>query len=190
MDVFLSTLYGIFLVDIRTTMVSLFIGNLSLALIVSFYLSSHVRESIPRALKLYCASKYIHAAAWLLLSLRGSIADALSIGMANTLLFFGFFLESATMLELISRRKELFLRVQFVFLVAGLVFFYLVWTLFDSPNRRISVASIVVVLMYSVPTLMFCFNKEKSRFRLSVGIGDAFLLSVLAVRSIVGFVDF
>ncbi|NRR28766.1 GGDEF domain-containing protein [Oxalobacteraceae bacterium] len=86
--------------DIKTLLLALALGNLSLVAAL-FFAESDSRK--PRLLTTWAMAKQCQAAGWLLLYLRGLLPEMLTIGLANCLLFTGYALDAAALWQASGR---------------------------------------------------------------------------------------
>src|ERR1700752_674960 len=86
--------------DIKTLVLALALGNLSLVAALFFFEYESRRQL---RLSTWAVAKQCQAVAWLLLYLRGVLPDILTIGVANILLFAPMALDAAALWELAGR---------------------------------------------------------------------------------------
>jgi diguanylate cyclase (GGDEF)-like protein len=86
--------------DIKTLLLALALGNLSLCAALFFF---EYERKQTLSLSTWAVAKQCQAGAWLLLYLRGTLPDLLSIGAGNALLFAGMALDAAALWELAGR---------------------------------------------------------------------------------------
>ena len=86
--------------DIKTLILALALGNLSLCAAL-FFFEYESRKSLT--MSTWAVAKQLQAAAWLLLYFRGAISDLLTIPLANGLLFAGMALDAAALWEAAGR---------------------------------------------------------------------------------------
>jgi diguanylate cyclase (GGDEF)-like protein len=91
--------------DIKTLLLALALGNLSLCAALFFY-QRETRNGGPGAAghATWTAAKQCQAVAWGLLYLRGTLPDFLTIPLANAVLFAGFALDASALWEQAGRR--------------------------------------------------------------------------------------
>ena len=125
--------------DIKTLVLALALGNLSLCAALFFY------EQRPGAAPAHGATwaraKQFQAVAWALLYLRGALPDFLTIPLANALLFTGFALDAAALWEQAGRR--VWRRYLVPALAASITVFVAAWLLDKPAPARIAVSSLV-----------------------------------------------
>ncbi|TFW15528.1 GGDEF domain-containing protein [Duganella callida] len=93
--------------DIRTLLLALALGNLSLCAALFFFEqggSANATGPAPRRHLSWGHAKLCQAVAWTLLYFRGVLPDFLTIPLANAILFAGFALDAAALWELAGRR--------------------------------------------------------------------------------------
>lgn len=86
--------------DIKTLLLALALGNLSLCAALFFF---EYERKQTLSLSTWAVAKQCQAGAWLLLYLRGTLPDLLSVGVGNALLFAGMALDAAALWELAGR---------------------------------------------------------------------------------------
>ena len=129
--------------DIKTLVLALALGNLSLCAALFFFeygaAGAGARLTSPSR---WTLAKQVQAAAWLLLCFRGVLADWLIIPLANGLLFTGLALDAAALWELGGRR--VWRRHLLPALVLALLVFMLCYGMDIAPAWRVAAASLIV----------------------------------------------
>lgn len=91
--------------DIKTLLLALALGNLSLCAALFFFAAGARRAGqTARVHATWARAKQCQALAWLLLYLRGDLPELITIPLANALLFAGFALDAAALWEQAGRR--------------------------------------------------------------------------------------
>ncbi|SDG36016.1 MULTISPECIES: diguanylate cyclase [unclassified Duganella] len=91
--------------DIKTLLLALALGNLSLCAALFFFEAGARRAGqATHAHATWARAKQCQALAWLLLYLRGDLPDMITIPLANAVLFAGFALDAAALWEQAGRR--------------------------------------------------------------------------------------
>jgi diguanylate cyclase (GGDEF)-like protein len=134
--------------DIKTMVLALALGNLSLCAALFFYTLESRRGDRPSspsagaaASSTWIMAKQFQAVAWTLLYLRGTLPDLLTIPLANAVLFTGFALDAAALWEQAGRR--VWRRYLLPALVAAVAVFVVAWSMDLPPAGRIAIASVV-----------------------------------------------
>jgi diguanylate cyclase (GGDEF)-like protein len=125
--------------DIKTLVLALALGNLSLVAALFFFEYESRRQL---RLSTWAVAKQCQAVAWLLLYLRGVLPDLLTIPVANGLLFAGMALDAAALWELAGRAA--WRRYLLPALIASVAAFAGAWLLDWPASLRIALASVVV----------------------------------------------
>jgi diguanylate cyclase (GGDEF)-like protein len=125
--------------DIKTLVLALALGNLSLCAALFFFEYESRRQL---RLSTWAVAKQCQAVAWLLLYLRGVIPDLLAIPVANSLLFAGMALDAAALWELAGRPA--WRRYLLPALVPSVLAFCAAYFLDLGANLRIALASLLV----------------------------------------------
>jgi diguanylate cyclase (GGDEF)-like protein len=136
--------------DIKTLVLALALGNLSLCAALFFYGQEARRGGAVSGQvgghATWAMAKQCQAVAWALLYLRGVLPDLLTIPLANAVLFAGFALDAAALWEQAGRR--VWRRYLLPVLGAAIGVFTGAW-LFDMPAaERIAIASLVAALFF------------------------------------------
>jgi diguanylate cyclase (GGDEF)-like protein len=135
--------------DIKTLVLALALGNLSLC-VALFFAEQHAdgpAGASPNAAALrgaatWSRARQLQALAWGLLYLRGTLPDFLTIPFANTLLLAGFALDAAALWEQAGRRVwRRYLLPAFV--LAALAFVG-AWLLERTPPERLAISSLAI----------------------------------------------
>ena len=160
--------------DIKTLVLALALGNLSLCAALFFY----EYESRKRlSMSTWAVAKQVQAVAWLLLYLRGMTPELFTIALGNVVLFAGVALDAAALWELVGRR--VWKRWLLPILIPACVAFVGAWLLGAPPGVRIAIASLVVGLLFLVGTAALARNRrEASPLR-------GFLIVAMAVLSVI-----
>jgi diguanylate cyclase (GGDEF)-like protein len=131
--------------DIKTLVLALALGNLSLCAALFFFeqqqgASGAAGGQVRTAT--WSRAKLFQAVAWTLLYLRGTLPDFLTIPFANALLFTGFALDAAALWEQAGRR--VWRRYLVPALAAAIVVFVSAWLLDKPAPERIAITSVVM----------------------------------------------
>ena len=125
-----EVLIEMLIVDTKSIIVVLILGNLALGTLVMIYTLFSRAGRSSRAMFFYFPSKYFQFAGFLLILLRGGLSNVISVNIGNSILITGFMLESLAMLEIAAgKRKKLFF-IQYSITVAAIVFFNVVAVFF------------------------------------------------------------
>jgi diguanylate cyclase (GGDEF)-like protein len=171
--------------DSRTLVAVLFWGNLMASLMVFSYRLFVSMVHDRRLLRRLTYAKIFQAAAWLLLCFRGSMPDALSVNIGNSLLFIGFFSEALTTLDIMKTNNKWLYFSETLLLILSIIFFNIAET-WHNPGIRVATASIAVFLLLFLPSLLLVFVKGNSRFKRSTGILYIIFLALQLPRAVAG----
>ena len=131
--------------DIKTLVLALALGNLSLCASLFFFEQQHgVGAGVSGQVRTatWSRAKLFQAVAWTLLYLRGTLPDFLTIPFANALLFTGFALDASALWEQAGRRE--WRRYLVPVLVAAITIFVSAWLLDKPASERIAITSVVM----------------------------------------------
>lgn len=129
--------------DIKTLVLALALGNLSLCAALFFF---EQQGGAGGRTATWSRAKQFQALAWGLLYLRGTLPDFLTIPFANALLFTGFALDAAALWEQAGRR--VWRRYLVPMLAAAIVIFVCAWLLDKPAPQRIAITSVVMGLFF------------------------------------------
>ncbi|MFA9219093.1 MAG: GGDEF domain-containing protein [Sphingomonadaceae bacterium] len=125
--------------DIKTMVLALALGNLSLVAALFFFEFASQR---PWRWSTFALARQCQAVAWLLLYLRGVLPDMLTIPLGNGLLFVGVALDAAALWELAGR--AVWRRYLLPALVPAVGAFVVVYLLDLAASVRIALAALIV----------------------------------------------
>jgi diguanylate cyclase (GGDEF)-like protein len=130
--------------DIKTLVLALALGNLSLCAALFFYQQESGRRAGPGlagdAVRTWSLAKQCQAVAWGLLYLRGTLPDFLTIPFANAVLFAGFALDASALWEQAGRR--VWRRYLLPVLGVAIGVYTGAWLLGAQAAERIAIASV------------------------------------------------
>jgi len=134
--------------DIKTLVLALALGNLSLCAAL-FFFEYESRKKL--SVSTWAVAKQVQGAAWLALYLRGVGPELLTVALANAVLFAGMALDAEALWELTGRRiwKTRLLPI----LLPAIVLFEAAWWLGAPASWRIAIASVAVGLLFLAGTL-------------------------------------
>ncbi|SEO01154.1 diguanylate cyclase (GGDEF) domain-containing protein [Duganella sp. CF517] len=130
--------------DIKTLVLALALGNLSLCAALFFFEQQQgaAGGAGPVRTATWSRAKLFQAVAWTLLYLRGTLPDFLTIPFANALLFTGFALDASALWEQAGRR--VWRRYLVPVLGAAIAVFVSAWLVDKPAPERIAITSVVV----------------------------------------------
>ncbi len=128
--------------DIKSLVLALALGNLSLCAALFFFEQQRRRDGLPAAAATWGMAKQCQAVAWGLLFLRGTLPDFLTIPFANALLFAGYALDASALWEQAGRR--VWRRYLLPALGAAIGMFTGAWLLELPVAERIAIGSLII----------------------------------------------
>lgn len=180
----LRTVLELFLMDIKTVIGVLYWGNLLYStVILSYRLYQKTFDNQDHILQCGLA-KLVQALGWLLMYLRGSISDLLSVILGNSLLFIGYFMDGQELLHLIGQKTKKTNLIQRSILAVSIVGYICMELLLGQPNIRVSLSSISVFAILLIPTLRLARNENNGRFKKYLGSAYLFFILLLLPRAI------
>lgn len=171
-----------FLLDSRTLVVVLFLGNLtSVSLIASYQVTNlqGIDYTLPRT---FSWGKILQACAYLLFILRENIPDFISVYIGNISLLSGFYFEAMALLAITNvetRRHRFFIRL---ISAISIIVFVAIEHVYSNPSYRVIYSSIGVFATIALPCLFLLKDKNVNRFKKMVGVYYLICLSVLLPR--------
>jgi diguanylate cyclase (GGDEF)-like protein len=134
--------------DIKTLVLALALGNLSLC-VALFFAEQHAagahansNPATAPGTAMWSRARQFQALAWGLLYLRGTLPDFLTIPFANTLLLTGFALDAAALWEQAGRR--IWRRYLLPALVLAALSFIGAWLFDRTPPERLAISSLAI----------------------------------------------
>ncbi|AKG35884.1 hypothetical protein VK70_16030 [Paenibacillus durus ATCC 35681] len=170
----------VYQLDIRTLLVTLILGNVFMALLISAY-----RYRAPRdtASSLFIVSKWLQSACWLLVIIRYSLPGEQIVLLSNALMLVGGGLEIVALL-LMAGAFDAKAQRYYAVVTALCVLSYGLTYFFDhSDNLRIASASLGVVLFIAFPAYRFIANKGDSLLQTVMGLVYAAVAFVMLARA-------
>jgi len=165
--------------DTRTIIALLVIGNIAFPILLLAYRRS---ASTDRRYGGFILAKALQAPAWTLLLLRDSIPDLASLYLGNTLLFFGFALEIAT-LAAADWADRLWGRLPLIVAGLGSIFFC---ALARRLEARVFAASLVMAAIFIVAAIELLRPPRKSRLRIAMASLYGLIAAGFIARSVAG----
>lgn len=185
----INSLKALLVLDIQSLMGVLVWGDLALALLTFGYYRYHITNEEKSQINKFGLAKLIQAIAWLLLFLRGGISEFISIYLANLILYFSFYLESLSMLNMVDDVKPKWFKVQKIILVLTMIIFVTYTSSVGDSNVRVAIASISVFSLLVCPTFIYIFNKDSSKFKRYLGSFVLLFIILLLSRAFQALVN-
>lgn len=167
-----------FLLDMKTIVLSLVVGNLFTVVLISAYWRNHKKDA---AIHAFFLAKCTQALAWLLIALRGGIPDVFTISIANSLLFVGAALETIAVLKLFRAFGEALKRIYIALIAIDIVGFHLVILGGNVEALRVAFASVGTTLFVFAPAFKLLCEKNASPLMKIMGS-----LYVLVIVTLIG----
>lgn len=177
-------LHHVFVLDSRTLLVVLFLGNLAAASLVLTYRHLYLRTAQSELTSTYIPAKLLQALAFLLYLLRGYVNDFTSVIIGNILLLSGSYFESVSIqrvANIANKRNILMLRIA---LGVWITVFIIIEYLFHSPANRIVYSSIGVFLLIFISNIQLITNKRLNTFKRTMSFYYLIFLLFLLPRII------
>lgn len=180
MDYRRNGLMSLFKLDIHTFIILLAAGNLASIIILPAYRSG---LSSVKAYRDFTAAKILQAAAWIMLGMRGDIAEILSVYAGNTMLLAGFCFEvmAITAVDGPDKKRERLLAA----LTAAGIFFFCIFA--STPNIRVVLATSATIPVFLTAAVYFLVILEKTFLRITTGLFYVVFCIILIFRVIVAF---
>lgn len=162
--------------DIATVMDLLIVGNVAAVAMFAVYGMHGPAE--PSKVR-FVAGKALQTVAWILLRLRGTAPDILSVYAGNALLLAGFNLESLALVTATSwsRRKN---RGFAILAASGIALFF---AFAGTPNGRVAAASAATILPYGALAAFMLRDRPASATKRFLGIGALIFCAILIARA-------
>jgi len=161
-------------------------GNVATGIIVYLYQTSHTHKSYNNSIRNMAMIRFLSAAGYLLLFLRGDIPDSISVNIGNTLLYTCHYLEARLMFKLINVTSKKLNMILSAILGISIVSFNLVEFYYRDTSLRVGIASIAIFSIFLLPTFQLMISKE-SKFKRSISIFYILLLCALIPRGVEAF---
>jgi len=132
---------------------------------------------------LFTFAKIMHSIAWLLLFLRGTIPDFVSIILGNSFLFVGWYFETSAILNIQLKNKiinKLLLSISVIGIIAFIVFS-------KYPGVRVGISSVISLLIFFVFMVGLFIEKTKTYLPKLIGLLSIFFCVPLLFRAAWGF---
>lgn len=168
--------------DIGTLLYLFILGNLFIALLITFYRCQFPRDM---ASSLFIAAKWVQLLFWSSILLWDFAPHFIVVPLSNGLILAGGALEIAALLLMMDLFGSKERRV-YIFLAAGSIISYcMVALFFNRPNLRVAVTSLWSMLFLIYPVFLLVRNKEKTPLQNMLGfVFFAFALA-MAGRALV-----
>ncbi|SFJ12187.1 diguanylate cyclase (GGDEF) domain-containing protein [Paenibacillus sp. UNC496MF] len=165
-----------FVLDRNTIFLSLVLGHLFTAGLIAGYWRRHGQE---RTIRVFMLAKLAQAGSWFFLVARGGMPDLVSVSLANSLLFVGYALEMAAVLQLRGAFGQPEKRRYAIMTAVNLAGFHAILLLDNRESLRIAFASVGTALLVAGPAVRLVRAGGKSV--LPRAMGAFYLLTVLSL---------
>lgn len=180
----MNAISDFFVLDIRTMLVILVLGNLLAMLTVYIYWLSHKKEINGQLVFCVIAARFLIALAFFLTVFRGQMPDILSVNIANTCLLIGFFFE-ATSMVIITQYNEKQTRASLIALtLCSIIVFNIAEYTSSSGSLRVTFASLGVFGVMVIPSVRLMFAPNATFFKRFAGFLYCFFTSLLLPRAL------
>ena len=167
--------------DIKTLILALALGNLSLCAAL-FFFEYESRKSLT--MSTWAVAKQLQTAAWLLLYFRGAISDLLTILLGNGLLFAGMALDASALWEAAGR--PVWRRYLMPALVAAETLFVVCYGLEIPADLRVALSSLLVAGFFGAGAVALAWAwRGASMLRRYLLVSMLALTAALAARGVV-----
>ena len=175
--------------DIRTLLVLLVFGNLLAVFLMAFSKGETGLKGAPRH---FIAGKFLQAAAWALMALRGHLPDLLSAYLGNSILIIGFALEALafTTATTATTKHHAWSKVFLVLAILGIASFWLFGT---NPNHWVVLGSIATAILCGTAAGSLLRRPGSSRLRIVLGLlfgGFSLILLLRAAEALLAQAEF
>ena len=153
------------MLDIRTVLLLLWMGNIAIVTLIAIYRSA-LNPKFP--FMIFLLARIFQTLAWLLLWLRGLIPDIFSVFIGNTFLLFGWSVEAFALLSILQKRTgfKIFCIILGCSSILLNIFLYQV----ASPNIRIAISSMMPSILFAWPSLALSLEKNASLLQRVYGV--------------------
>ncbi|MDR7318047.1 GGDEF domain-containing protein [Brevibacillus nitrificans] len=165
-----------FFLDMKTIILSLVVGHLFTVILISAYWRDHKKDA---KINSFFFAKCTQALAWLFLALRGGVPDAISISLANSLLFVGAALETIAVLMLLQAFDPITRKIYGILTAWNIIGFHLIILFCNEEDIRIAFASLGTALFIFIPS--YKLFKESGSSLLMKIMGSLYLLVIVAL---------
>jgi two-component system sensor histidine kinase/response regulator len=153
------------LVDPKTIFLLYFWGNFFTCILIFSYSFSYATVDNRKTLKWFGLGKLLLTLAWILILLRNTIDDFLSINIANSIVFCACCYETIAMLSLLRKNAKKHYRLQIAITIAAILVFNIGTLLGCTTNTRIIIGSVGIFAIYLPPTISYFIEKRQNVFR-------------------------
>lgn len=176
-------------VDPKTIFLLYFWGNFFTCILIFSFSFSYSTSDNRKILKWYGFGKLLLTMAWILILLRNSISDFVSVNVANSIILCACCYETFAMVSLLKRKSKKLYQLQIVMTVLAIILFN-VWTFFGATiNTRVLIGSIGILAIYIPTTIYFLKERDKSFFRTFYVICYAFFEVLIIIRVIYRYLN-
>ena len=174
-----------FVVDVKTLLVTLVLGNLFTVILLAAY---HVRREWSQWTLMFVLAKTAQFAAWGMLALRGIAPELVTVFLANILLYIGAGLEGCSVLLLIGKCSRRVVRNYIAMVVGSILAFLAVFLFRNEEPLRIALISLVVAVLIVYPAYRLTLDQDSSPMRRRWGTRYGLVILALLLRTYHAFV--
>jgi len=157
-----------FKIEIKYLFDLLFLGNLTLGIVVLIYYISHGTIANKKQFEWFGLAKFCQAIAYILFYTRNIAPDFLSINLANMIFFTGFYFESMVILSFLNSTVKKDYKRQLIILIVDFILFNIVAISYPriEISPRVAIATLSIFVLFIGPCLKFLFETKGNLFKL------------------------
>lgn len=174
--------------DPNTIFLLYFWGNFFTCLLIFSYALSYATSDNKKILHWFGVGKFFLTIAWVLILLRTTIYDFLSINVANSMIFYSCCYETMAMTSLLKSNTRKRYHLQIAITITVIVIFNIVTFMGGSVNTRVLIAGLGVFAIYLPPTIHYFTEKTQNFFRLFYVLCYIGFEILLIIRTIYRFI--
>lgn len=179
-------LHKVIFLNMESLLAALFWGNFVSFLFLCLYYRSIWKKGLKneKLLATFLLSARLLQAIYYCLALgRGTLPDWISVRIACTLLFFGFYFETQAIFQIIKENTLVMKRLVLILLAASIVALNVVESVMPSSGLRILATSAGVVAIMALPCTRMLLARDSSPFAKSVAVMYCIFLFLLLPRA-------
>ncbi|WP_028549022.1 GGDEF domain-containing protein [Paenibacillus sp. UNC451MF] len=173
------------LLDAKTIFISLGIGHLFTLILISAYWHDHAKDI---TVKTFFLAKCAQTTTWFFQAFRGKIPDALSISLANSILFIGATLEVLAILSLQSALRPMTKKIYFIVTALSIIGFQLIVLFYNEEYVRIAYSSIITAAIV-IPVYRMILGKTRTLLMKMMGYLYLFVIATSLIRGTVALLS-
>ncbi|MDQ1236315.1 diguanylate cyclase (GGDEF)-like protein [Paenibacillus sp. SORGH_AS306] len=163
-----------FNLDMKTVFISLVFGHIFTVILIRAYRQNYMKD---RAVNMFYLSKWVQAIAWFMLIFRNTAPDFFSIAVANSFLFIGAALETASFLVLQKAFSKQIRNLYMGYTTITIIGFVSIYFSGVTETTRIIYASIATSLFILYPAYRMISDRQASSLQHLMG----YLYSIVVI---------